>query len=100
MNEANVGLKSNLTKVDAHTITHEEYEEIPELPQEFFTDGQLFAHGQPIAHRARGKQKRPVKEQLTLRFDADIVAAFRTTGPGWQTRMNNALRQWLKENRS
>jgi uncharacterized protein (DUF4415 family) len=33
--------------------------------------------------------------QLTVRYDADIVAAFRATGPGWQTRMNTALRDWL-----
>lgn len=37
------------------------------------------------------------KEQVAIRFDKDVLAAFRADGPGWQTRMNNALRQWLKE---
>ena len=43
--------------------------------------------------RTRGKQKAPIKEQLTLRLDADLVAHFRATGKGWQTRINDALRR-------
>jgi len=38
-----------------------------------------------------------VKESQTVRFDRDILAAFKATGRGWQTRMNEALREWLKE---
>lgn len=37
------------------------------------------------------------KEQVAIRFDKDILEAFRTTGRGWQTRMNEALKEWLKE---
>jgi uncharacterized protein (DUF4415 family) len=33
----------------------------------------------------------------TIRFDLDVLAAFKATGKGWQTRMNEALREWLKE---
>jgi uncharacterized protein (DUF4415 family) len=36
------------------------------------------------------------KEQVAIRFDNDVLAAFRSAGPGWQTRMNAALREWLK----
>jgi uncharacterized protein (DUF4415 family) len=36
------------------------------------------------------------KEQVAIRFDLDVLAAFRAGGPGWQTRMNDALRDWLK----
>lgn len=36
------------------------------------------------------------KEHVNIRLDADIVDAFKETGSGWQTRMNNALRDWLK----
>ncbi|MBU6163320.1 MAG: BrnA antitoxin family protein [Myxococcales bacterium] len=35
------------------------------------------------------------KVALTVRYDADVIAAFRATGKGWQTRMNDALREWL-----
>lgn len=31
-----------------------------------------------------------------IRLDADILDAFKATGKGWQTRMNDALRDWLK----
>lgn len=37
------------------------------------------------------------KEQVSVRYDADVLAAFRATGDGWQTRMNDALREYLKE---
>lgn len=43
--------------------------------------------------RTRGKQKAPVKEKVTLRLDADILAHFRRDGKGWQTRLNDALRK-------
>lgn len=36
------------------------------------------------------------KEHLNIRLDADVAGAFRRTGRGWQTRLNNALRDWLK----
>lgn len=36
------------------------------------------------------------KVQLTVRFDADVVEAFRQRGDGWQTKMNEALREWLQ----
>ena len=36
------------------------------------------------------------KEHVNIRLDADVLGAFKETGAGWQTRMNNALRDWLK----
>jgi len=36
------------------------------------------------------------KEHLNIRLDADVVGAFRQTENGWQTRLNDALRDWLK----
>ncbi len=42
--------------------------------------------------RTRGKQKAPTKEKVTIRLDSDIVAHFRDSGPGWQTRLNDTLR--------
>lgn len=50
---------------------------------------------------AQKRMGRPPKEdpkvQLSIRYDADIVAQFRATGEGWQTRMNDALRTYLTE---
>lgn len=36
------------------------------------------------------------KEQVAIRFDREVIAAFKATGTGWQTRMNAALKDWLK----
>ena len=48
----------------------------------------------------RRKRGRPAgsgaKEQIALRVDKDVLAKFRASGPGWQTRMNKALKDWLR----
>lgn len=36
------------------------------------------------------------KEQVAVRFDKEVLASFRASGRGWQTRMNDALKDWLK----
>ena len=41
----------------------------------------------------RGPQKSPTKQQVTLRLDRDVVDRFRAAGPGWQRRINEALRK-------
>lgn len=43
--------------------------------------------------RRRGKQKASTKELVSIRLDKDVVAHFRSSGPGWQTRLNDRLRQ-------
>jgi hypothetical protein len=45
--------------------------------------------------RTRGPNKRPAKEQVAIRLDPDVVGALRASGPGWQTRVNAALKEWL-----
>lgn len=46
------------------------------------------------------RRGRPVAAQTKihtgLRLDAEVVAAFKAGGRGWQTRMNDALKDWLK----
>ncbi|HTQ13638.1 MAG TPA: BrnA antitoxin family protein [Rhizomicrobium sp.] len=41
----------------------------------------------------RGPQKAPTKQQVTLRLDRDVIERFRSTGSGWQKRINDALRK-------
>lgn len=50
--------------------------------------------------KQRGRPAGSDKESTTIRFDRDVLAAFRADGPGWQTRMNAALRDWLKNHSS
>ena len=44
----------------------------------------------------RGPQKSPIKQPISLRVDADVVEFFRAAGPGWQSRMNDALRRAMQ----
>ena len=46
--------------------------------------------------KARGPQKAPVKERITIRLSPEVVQPFRATGEGWQTRVDAALKDWLK----
>ena len=96
MKEKNAGLKSNLKKVDRHVPGVAEYADIPELPNEFFTDGQIYRDGKPEERRSRGKQKSPVKKQLTIRLNSDVVDFFKAQGNGWQSRINKALLEYMK----
>jgi uncharacterized protein (DUF4415 family) len=48
----------------------------------------------------RGKFFRPIKQQLTLRLDSDLIHWFKThpgEGRGYQTRMNTALRRYVED---
>lgn len=47
----------------------------------------------------RGALFRPVKRALSLRLDADILDWFQRQGPGYQTRMNSALREYVERHR-
>ena len=72
-------------------------------PDTFELDEEWFKRARPpvkwhrtlLYRRTRGKQKAPTKEQITIRLDADITARLRKEGPGWQTRLNDMLRQAL-----
>ncbi len=47
----------------------------------------------------RGRPKlEQVKEPLSLRLSPEVVSAFRASGAGWQTRIDGALKDWLKSN--
>jgi len=47
--------------------------------------------------RSRGRPSGSDKTQIALRVDNRVLEAFKATGKGWQTRMNDALKEWLKE---
>ena len=46
--------------------------------------------------RGRGPQKEPTKARITIRLSHEVVERFRATGGGWQTRVDEALKEWLK----
>jgi uncharacterized protein (DUF4415 family) len=65
--------------------------DLPELAKAFGKG----KRGRPI-----GTTKPDAKKSLTLRLDPDVIDGWRASGPGWQRRMNDALRVALKKKRS
>ncbi len=82
-------------------------QESPELTDEWFAKARPASEvlpglfGEAVAKAMlQPKRGRPAlatpKEHINIRLDADIVGAFKESGTGWQTRLNNALREWIK----
>lgn len=44
----------------------------------------------------RGPQKAPVKVMTTIRLSPEVAQAFKASGRGWQTRLDAALKDWLR----
>jgi len=72
-------------------------EENPEWTDEDFKRAVPFtALPESLQTKLRGRPKAEVtKERITIRLSADVLERFRATGAGWQTRLNDALREWL-----
>lgn len=47
--------------------------------------------------RSRGRPVGSDKTQIALRVDNNVLNAFKKSGKGWQTRMNDALKEWLSQ---
>ena len=92
MNKRVIG--SDLAKVDAHVITSEEYDEIPEWTDEMFDKATYHVNGVEAPkppRRGRPRSENP-KVHTRLRIDPDVLEHFNAKGPGWQTRINAVLR--------
>ena len=76
-------LKSDLARVDAHSIKAEEYQELPELTDEMLARAKINRGGRPYSPNPR--------KLISLRLPADVIERWRATGPGWQTRMAERL---------
>lgn len=46
--------------------------------------------------RKPGRPAGSSKELVSLRLDAEVLETFRSTGSGWQTRINEVLKDWAK----
>jgi len=70
-------------------------------PDSYELSAEEIREMKPVNIRNRGGRPRLAnpKESVTIRYDAEILAAFRASGEGWQTRMNDALKDWLRTHR-
>ena len=81
--------RAELDALKAAQDTDIDYSESPELADSFWKNA------------TRNPYYRPIKQQLTLRLDADVVAWFRrrTKGRGYQTGINRALREHIERHK-
>jgi uncharacterized protein (DUF4415 family) len=77
--------KRRLARLAAQPDSEIDFSEIPPLNESFWKNA------------VRNPFYRPVKQQLTVRLDADVVAWLRGQGKGYQTRLNRVLREAMLE---
>lgn len=70
----------------------------PEWTDEMFKQSVRFdTLPESLQVKLRGRPKAAVtKERITIRLSQDVVERFRASGEGWQTRVDAALKDWLK----
>lgn len=74
-------------------------DDAPTFGSEWFEAAHQY-HGDVLVKKGRGRPPIPESERkvpVKIRYDQEVVERFRQTGKGWQTRMNKALRQYLRE---
>lgn len=79
-------------------------DDAPELTEEVATRAQISIGGKVI-RKATGTLTRPgrppigaqAKQQVTLRLPREVIAHFKAAGPGWQTRISDALQRYAED---
>lgn len=74
---------SDMARVRAHVIQPHEYKEAPELTDEMLARAVIQKGGRPLSPDPR--------KAISIRLPASVLAKWRATGPGWQTRMAEVL---------
>jgi uncharacterized protein (DUF4415 family) len=69
-------------------------DDAPHLDREWFERGEI-REGDRLIRPGRPKSDAP-KESIAIRLDPDVLAHYRATGPGWQSRINADLRKAAK----
>jgi uncharacterized protein (DUF4415 family) len=66
----------------------------PEWTPRDFARAKRFSEAFPVlARKGRGPQRRPTKVAVSLRLTREVVERFKAGGPGWQTRIDEALKK-------
>jgi uncharacterized protein (DUF4415 family) len=73
-------------------------DDAPELTHDFFKQGDVY-EGERLIRRGRPPVGEAPKEAIKLRLSGDVLAHYRATGPGWQTRINATLEKAVARQR-
>lgn len=65
--------------------------------QAFFTQADLIRQGRVVRRGKRGPQKAPTKKLVSLRLSSEVIDHFKSTGRGWQTRIDSTLVESIKK---
>ena len=102
MPENKRAIHTDLAKLDATTDEDtarqiaEDPDTAPELTDEFFDKAEI-REGDKLIRPGRGRPPLDTPKKLvSLRLDQDVIERFRAGGPGWQSRINAALRTHLR----
>jgi uncharacterized protein (DUF4415 family) len=87
--------RGDLARVDRHVLQPHEYDEIPELTEEWFASAD-HRRGGKLVRRGRPKSSSP-KQLVSLRLDADVLRWFKRTGAGYQSRIGDVLRRHMRQ---
>ena len=74
-------------KKSSARISHET--DTPEITEAWIAEADLL-HGEKVVRRGRPRLADP-RQLLSLRLPPNVIARWKATGPGWQTRMAKAL---------
>ena len=96
---------------DAVLAAANDDDEIPELTKEWFARARpasevlppkLYADLLEMNRRAgvRGPQKSPKKVATAIRLSPEVVDYFKADGPGWQTRVDAALQDYVRAHKA
>ena len=94
---------SAMRKRKPENISREDWNSVdsPALSATFLAGMKPVAESHPeMPSRVRGPQKAPKKTPVSIRLDDSIVKAFKATGRGWQSRINEILLDWLKDHKA
>ena len=68
-----------------------------EATRVWFAQADLIRKGKVVRRGKRGPQKAPTKKLVSLRLSPEVVEHFKSTGPGWQTRIDSTLRESIRK---
>ncbi len=81
-------------------------DDAPEWSQEQFDRAEIAIGGEVVSpaqgtlRRRRGRPKKAdAKVHIHIRLSPQVLGHFRSTGPGWQTRIDEVLRRWVERRR-
>ncbi len=72
-------------------------DDAPQITDKWIAEANLY-HGKKLVRRGRPAGSGQ-KTQTTVRISKDVLEFFRATGPGWQTRLDNALKRYVASQR-